>query len=99
MTQMQKELNNLVRVYEYVRYAYFWRPPMTASLRRSIEENSVPKITWEEGGHSYSAEIAIRVSRKHVYVHKGFYKDGEKTTWTAIRNSIQRITSKGCEVS
>lgn len=98
MTQIQRELSNLVIVYEFLRYAYFWKPPMIASARRAIEvEYTVPKITWEEGGHIYSAEISTTVSCYHVYVYKEFYKDGKRTNWVAIRNSIQRLNREEME--
>lgn len=98
MTHLQKELSNLVMVYEFLRYAYFWKPPMIASARRAIEdEYTVPKITWEEGGHIYSAEISTTVSCNHVYVYKEFYKDGKRTKWVAIRNSIERLNREEME--
>ena len=86
------EFVKLETIYEKLRGAYFWTPPATAASRRLMEKDfSIGPLEWKDGGHEYSAEINVRVSVNHVYVEKYFYKDSEKTTWTAIKNSIRRV--------
>lgn len=92
---MREDIVQLVRIYETLRCAYFWKPPATALRRREMEESfSIGPIEWEDAGHKYSAEIYTRVSANHVYVYKVFNKDGERTNWTAIRNSIERMLTE-----
>lgn len=72
--------------------AYFWNPPANAAGRRYYEKkHSHKKIEWEEGGHHYTAEFSVSCSCRNIYA-KGFYfRDGKRTTITAIRNSYNRL--------
>ena len=69
-----------------------FRSPATAGGRRSYETYySRPAVMWQEGGHSYSAAFEVSCSCKHVYAHGYYYKDGVKTTLTAIKKSLERL--------
>ena len=85
-------IRGLIETAERFRNAYFWTPPCSASSRRWYEEkNTVPLITWEEGGHAYTAEYIVSCSCRNVYARGEYTRDGEKTTLTAIRNSLKRM--------
>ena len=85
-------VSDIVEEAERMRNAYFWTPPQRASSRRWYEnKHSHPKVTWEEGGHTYSAEYSVDCSCRNIYA-KGYYsRDGHYTTLTAIRNSLHRM--------
>ena len=56
-------VSDIVEEAERMRNAYFWTPPQRASSRRWYEnKHSYPKVTWEEGGHTYSAEYSLSIS-------------------------------------
>lgn len=94
-TNMNNEILNLIRqvitTAERLKNAYFWHGVPYKSQKYYEQRDSVPEVTWEEGGHTYSAEIQTQYSNKHVYVNKYFYRDGNKTTLTAIKNSFCRM--------
>lgn len=88
------DLENLLTIAEKCRHAYFWKPDSSAGGRRYMERKySVPEISWNEGGHEYTAEFVMQCSCKNVYTWGRYYKDGNKTTLTAIKNSYKRLVS------
>ena len=79
---------------EAMRGAYYFNPPKAAGSRRSYEKaHSHPEITWEEGGHTYTAAFTVSCSCSNVYATGHYARDGEKTTLTAIKNSYKRLTN------
>lgn len=80
-----------------MRGAYYFIPPSSAGGRRSYERyHSHDEITWEEGGHVYTAKYTVSCSCKNVYASGEYTKDGNKTTLTTIKNSYKRMTAQGC---
>lgn len=89
---MINKIRNLVNLAEEFRGAYFFTPPCTAGARRSYEKrHTVPEFSWEEGGNTYTAEFIVDCSCKNVYAHGNYTKNGNKTTLTAIKNSLKRL--------
>lgn len=89
---MKSNIERIIHQAEKFKGAYFFTPPTNASARRSYEKyNSCPEITWEEGGHTYTAEFIVCCSCRNVYAAGYYTKDGNKTTLTAIRNSYKRL--------
>lgn len=87
-------IENLINTAEKFKSSYFWNPPCHAFERRSYEKKySIPEFTWEENGHNYSAEYTVSCSCKNVYASGTYYKDGKKTTLTAIKNSLKRMAA------
>lgn len=79
---------------EAMKNAYFFRPSQIANFRRDYEQkHSHECVAWSEGGHTYSAEYNVRCTCSNVYASGSYYKDGRKTTLTAIRNSYKRLTA------
>lgn len=78
---------------EKYRNCYFWSSEGTTADERRRQEarDSVPLISWTEGGHEYSAEWTLRISCKNYYINAEYTRDGKKTTFTAIRNSKKRL--------
>lgn len=86
------KIADVVEVAEKMANAYFFRSPGNAGGRRSHEKYySRPAVEWREGGHSYSAAFDVSCSCKYVYAHGYYYKDGVKTTLTAIKKSLERL--------
>ena len=77
--------------YKY-RNSWFWTKNGNSSSRSWQESRDrVDCIEWSEGYHTYSASWNVSISRRNVYVHAVYFRDGKKTTLTAIRNSAARI--------
>lgn len=86
------KIDDLVAVAEKMSNAYFFKSPGNAGGRRSYEKYySRPAVEWREGGHSYSAAFDVSCSCKNVYARGYYYKDGAKTTLTAIKKSLERL--------
>ena len=84
----------IVNEADYMRNAYFFTPPSAAGARRSYEKHhSHPVVEWEENGHQYSAEYVVDCSCRNVYATGIYYRDGKRTTLTAIKNSLKRMTA------
>ena len=85
-------LEHLITTAEKFKSAYFWNSPCTAHERRAYEEYySIPEFEWDENGNHFTAELSISCSCKNVYA-KGIYtRNGDKTTLTAIKNSLKRL--------
>lgn len=89
-----KAIEAIIAEAENFKGAYFFRPPMSASCRRSYEKRHTHEtVAWEEGGHQYTAAYAVTCSCSNVYASGTYTKDGKKTTITAIRNSLKRLTA------
>lgn len=86
------QIDTLLTIAQRHKNSYFWTPPGHAAERRAYEKrNSVELITWEEGGHEYTAEYTVSCSCKNVYAYGNYTRDGKRTTITAIRNSYLRM--------
>lgn len=87
-----RNLTAIVEEANYMKSAYFFRPPTSASSRRYYEKcHSHDEISWAEGGHEYTAAYNVRCSCRNVYARGEYTKDGKKTTLTAIKNSLNRM--------
>lgn len=92
MNETLNKIEKLIATAEKFRSSYFWKAPASASERRSFEKRySIPSFRWEEGGHTYAAFFAVSCSTQNVYAKGEYYRDGKKTTLTAIRNSLRRM--------
>ena len=89
---MLKQIESIIKEAETMKNAYFFNPPCSAGSRRSYEkQHSHPLVSWEDGGHTYTAEFTVTCSCKNIYVYPSYTKDGKKTTLTAIKNSYNRM--------
>lgn len=92
MKNIITSLEAIIEEAENMKGAYFYKPPYSASARRSYEvKHSHDKICWNENGHEYTAEYVVSCSCNNVYAYGVYTKDGNKTTLTAIRNSYKRM--------
>ena len=85
----------IVREAEYMKNAYFFAPPRTASGRRSYEARySHDEIEWTDGNDRFTAQFSVQCTCANVYA-KGYYtRNGVKTTLTAVRNSYKRLAER-----
>ena len=92
MENIIKSITAIIEESAAMKNSYFWAPPANARGRRYYEEqHSHPEVTWDEGGHHYTAEYTVTCSCKNIYA-KGYYtKDGKSTTITTIKNSLKRM--------
>lgn len=89
---LKATLENLFTEAETMKNAYFFKPPVNASARRSYEKHhSISEFSWTENDHEYSAEFVVECSCKNVYAYGIYKRDGKKTTLTAIKNSYHRM--------
>ena len=85
-------LSEIVATADDCKRAYFWAPGGNAAARRLNEHRrNKPEIAWTEGGHAYTARFDYSESCHHVYASGHYTRDGQKTTLTAIRNSLKRM--------
>lgn len=90
-----EDLAEIIYYAECMRNSYFFRPPNTAAGRRYYESyRTHEEISWEEGGHIYTAETSCRCTCKNVYWRTFYTRDGKTTNLTAIRNSYNRMTKE-----
>ena len=88
------QIENLIATAEKFRNSYFWNPPSSAGGRRSYEKyHSIPEFCWQEGGHEYTASYTVSCSCRNIYASGSYTKDGKKTTLTAIKNSLKRLSA------
>lgn len=77
------------------RSAYFFRPLKSAGERRAYEKrHTVHAVTWFEGGHIYSAAYTVRCTCSAIHAAGEYTRDGQRTTLTAIRNSLHRMQAE-----
>lgn len=89
-----RKLSEIVREADRMQKSYFWKPPTSAGARRGYEkQHSHPEIKWEENGHEWTARYDVICSCSYVYAAGTYTRDGRKTTLTAIRNSLLRMTA------
>lgn len=85
-------LQGIITEAETMKNAYFFTPPASANMRRAYEKkHSHPVVTWQESGHTFTAEYTVSCSCNNVYAAGTYTKDGKRTTLTAIRNSFKRL--------
>lgn len=92
MEETIKSLSRIVEEAENMKNAYFWNPPGNAGGRRSYEKyHSHAEITWQDGKDTYTAKYIVSCSCKNIYAYGIYTKNGNKTTLTAVKNSLKRL--------
>ena len=96
MTNTNKEITAkieaIINEAENMKNCYFWNSPATASARRSYEEKHThEEISWIDGKDTYTAKFVVTCSCKNIYAQGHYTKNGNKTTLTAIKNSLKRL--------
>lgn len=87
-------IREIIREAERMKNAYFWDSPKTAGQRRSYEkQHSHEEISWHENGADWSARYDVSCSCHNVYAYGTYTRNGRKTTLTAVRNSLARMTA------
>lgn len=90
-----RKISEIIREAETMQKSYFWKPPTSAGARRSYEKHhSHAKVEWQENGHEWTAQYDVICSCANVYASGTYTRDGKKTTLTAIRNSLLRMTAE-----
>lgn len=94
-TEIISNINRIIATAEGFKNAYFWSPPGSASGRRSYErKHSIPEVSWNDGKHKYTARYDVTCSCHNIYAKGTYTRDGNKTTLTAIKNSLKRLESE-----
>lgn len=73
-----RKVRDALAQHEKMKGAYFWRPPGTASSRRSMEALAARDLSFKRGGRVYRYTCRLDVSCKHVYYRGEFSLNGEK---------------------
>lgn len=93
--QTLRSLEILIGMAERMKNAYLWHAPQSACARREYEtRHTIKPIKWQEGGHEYSAELVVKCSCARIYVVKNYFRDGDKVTLKAIKNSYRRMVGE-----
>ena len=88
------KIADIINIAECCKYSYFWRDNGNCSSRRHTErEYNRDPVCWTDGDDEYSAEYKFSQSRKHTYARGIYYRNGVRTTLTAIRNSYNRLVA------
>lgn len=92
LSELVQEIERVVCLAEYYKNSYFWRPPVSATGRRILEQKDTTEVVkWTEGDDDYEASFTVRCSCKRIYATGRYIKNGKVTNLTAIRNSMNRI--------
>lgn len=95
-TEVCKALETLFKTAEKFKSCYFWRSPQKAADRRYYEKQySIPEFTFEYGGKTYNVEYSVNCTCNNVYARGRYYRDGNKTTITALKNVYRKIQQEG----
>lgn len=86
------KLQAIINEAERMRSAYFFTPPTNASARRSYEQyHSHDEIQWQDGKDVFTARFTVSCSCHNVYAQGVYTRNGQKTTLTAVKNSLKRL--------
>ena len=85
-------LENVIDTAETCRNAYFWTPGGTASSRRRNESRrNIPAVEFEIGKDTWEIGYSYSESCSNVYASGAYYRNGKKTTLTAVRNLLKKL--------
>lgn len=92
MNELISKIEAIVNEAECMKNSYFFSSPANASDRRYYEaKHSHEEITWTDGNNVFTAEYTVSCSCHNVYARGIYTKNGNKTTLTAIKNSLKRL--------
>ena len=84
---------------EKFKNSYFWSAPCSAKQRRDYEKYwSIPNTEFEYDGKKYSVAYIVECSCNNIYAHGEYYRDGKKTTLTAIKNVYNKLLNEGVTI-
>lgn len=85
-------IQSIIAEADHMKKSYFWAPPSSAGARRSYErQHSHELVEWDDNGRHYTAEYTVSCSARNIYASGSYTRDGQKTTLTAIKNSLRRL--------
>lgn len=88
-------IERVVNAAATMKNAYFFNPPKSAGGRRSYEKyHSAPRVEWTDGKDEFSAEFVVSCSCNNVYAYGEYFRNGKKTTLTAVKNSLKRLKAE-----
>lgn len=92
MNELISKIEAIVNEAECMKNSYFFSSLANASGRRYYEaKHSHEEITWTDGNNVFTAEYIVSCSCRNVYARGIYTKNGNKTTLTAIKNSLKRL--------
>ena len=93
MKNKLKQIEDIIDTADYCMRSFLWSGDNGNRYMRNrrAKDFNCPEVTWVEGGDEYSAEYTFSQSRKHTYAKGYYYKNGNRTTLTAIKNSYKRL--------
>lgn len=72
-------LRAIIAEADAMRGAYFFTPPASAGARRTYErQHTHPRVTWTDGGRTYTAEYSTRATCRNVYAVGTYTRDGQR---------------------
>ena len=86
------KVERFVKSAEYVKNAWWWGGSYgDADWRESRGESLSDYAEWEEGGHKYTADLTVTLTKKYTRVERDYRRDGERTNLKAIKYSLKRM--------
>jgi len=99
LMDLHQQLEKIEAAAEKYRSAYLWSDRgydygIEPVRQARAERDSVPEVTWTDGGKQYTAEYRVSYTRSQCWP-KGIYtRDGQKTTLTAVKSSHKRVLAR-----
>ena len=89
-------LNAVIAQADRCKKAYYWTPGKNASARRYNEEqNNIAPLTIEDvNGDTWTVGYTYRETCSNVYASGHYYRNGQKTTLTAVKNLLKRLSAE-----
>lgn len=89
----------IIATAEKFKNSFFWRSPNSARGRRDYEKYwTIPAAEFEYNGVKYSVAYYVECTCNNIYAHGEYYRDGKKTTLTAIKNVHKKLIEEGVTI-
>jgi len=87
-----EHISRVIATAERCKNAYHWTPSQSAGGRRSNEaRNTIAPVTIAAGHDTWVIGFDYRETCRNVYASGHYYRNGKKTTLTAVKNLLKRM--------
>ena len=89
--EVEKRIDEIESSLNFLKYRWNYAFGSAKTRREMEERNSYPQESFFYKGERYDFELDLNCSCHYNYVSRRFYYNGEKTTFTKIKNIHKKI--------
>lgn len=92
--ELLAKIKNIIDIADFCMHAYMWTNQISPeSCDANNKAFNHETVAWRDGNDIFEASFVFRQNMRGTYAKGIYFRNGEKTTLTAVKNSYKRLTA------